>query len=328
MHIPNNYLSPETCAVMTVAAVPVLAISMIKVKKELTPDKISKLGVGAAFSFLGMMFNIPMPGGTTGHAVGGTLIAMMLGPYAACISVTTALILQALLFGDGGILSLGANVFNMAVVLPFAGYYTAKLLRKVFRGKNGDLIAGGIGSYVGINCAAFCAAVEFGIQPLLFHDAAGNALYCPYPLSVSIPAMMLGHLSVFGIAEVIFTTALYAFIRSSAPEMMQDSTKEKISRPLGILITLLIVAVPIGLLAEGTAWGEWSVTEIAAMNAGSVPGGMANGITWNALLPEYSLTGMPAWYGYILSAAIGTALCVIVFKLISIRTGKGKTYES
>lgn len=327
MHIPDNYLSPQTCAVLTAAAVPVLAISIYKVKKEMTPDKISKLGVASAFTFLGMMFNIPLPGGTTGHAVGGTLIALILGPYAACIAVSAALILQAFLFGDGGILSLGANIFNMAVVLPFTGYYVSMLFKKICHGKNGDLIAGGIGSYVGINLAAFCTAVEFGIQPLLFHDAAGNALYCPYPFSVSIPAMMLGHLTLFGLAEVVFTVGLYAFLRSSAPEMLKESSKEKISKPLGILIGLLIAAVPCGLFAEGTAWGEWGREELTA-SSGYTPAGMTNGINWNALMPDYSVQGIPSWLAYIIAAMVGTALCVIVFKLLSEAAGKRKKVES
>lgn len=328
MHIPDNYLSPQTCAVMTLAAVPVVAVSLYKVKKEMTPEKISKLGVASAFSFLGMMFNIPLPGGTTGHAVGGTLIALILGPHAACIAVSCALILQSLLFGDGGILSLGANVFNMAVVLPFAGFYSAKLFGKIFHGRNGNLIAGGIGSYIGINMAALCAAIEFGIQPVLFHDAAGNALYCPYPLNVSIPAMMLGHLTVFGAAEVIFTVTLYAFLRTSAPEMIKASQKEEISKPLAILLGIMIAAVPLGLLAQGTAWGEWSVDEIAFRSAGFVPVGMSDGITWNALLPDYSAAGMPSWIGYIFSALIGTAVSIILFKLLSQTAGKQKQRES
>ena len=116
MHIPDNYLSPQTCGVMAAAMVPVWMISVKKIKAELPEEKISMLGVGAAFSFLAMMFNVPLPGGTTGHAVGGTLIAVLLGPYAACISVSAALLLQALLFGDGGILAFGANCFNMAFV--------------------------------------------------------------------------------------------------------------------------------------------------------------------------------------------------------------------
>ena len=121
MHIPENYLSPSTCAVMTAAMIPVWAHSIRKVKNELPKEKISMIGVGAAFSFVAMMFNVPLPGGTTGHAVGGTLIAVLLGPEAACIAVSVALLLQALLFGDGGILSFGANCFNMAFVLPFLG---------------------------------------------------------------------------------------------------------------------------------------------------------------------------------------------------------------
>lgn len=328
MHIPDNYLSPQTCAVMAVAAVPVVAVSIYKVRKEIPPEKISKLGVAAAFSFLGMMFNVPLPGGTTGHAVGGTLIALTLGPHAACIAVSTALILQALLFGDGGILSLGANIFNMAIVLPFVGYYGAQLLKKVFKGKNGDLIAGGIGSYIGINLAALCAAIEFGIQPLLFHDAAGNALYCPYPLNVSIPAMMLGHLTLFGLAEVVFTVALYAFIRKSAPEMMRQSAREKVSKPLGILLGILIAAVPFGLLAEGTAWGEWGADEIAATGAGFIPAGMANGIEWSALMPDYSVAGIPDWLSYIFSAIVGVALCIILFKLVSTMNAKRRPVEA
>ena len=102
MHIPDNYLSPQTCAVMFLAAAPVVVYSIKKVKvrlkekKELAP----MLGVAASLSFLMMMFNVPILGGTTGHAVGGTLLAILIGPDAACIAVATALFLQAFLFGD------------------------------------------------------------------------------------------------------------------------------------------------------------------------------------------------------------------------------------
>lgn len=316
MHIPDNYLSPETCAVMTTAMIPVWVISARKIKKELPKEKISGIGVGAAFSFLAMMFNVPMPGGTTGHAVGGTLIALVLGPYAACIAVSVALLLQALLFGDGGILSFGANCFNMAFVLPFVGYYSARLIRKVLKKKNGNLIAGGVGSYLGINAAALCAAIEFGIQPLLFKDASGNALYCPYGLNISIPAMMAGHLTIFGLVEVIFTVAVYAFIQSAAPEMLKERKESKTGKPLAVLLVALMAAVPLGLLAEGTAWGEWGIDEIAATGAGYTPHGMQNGFAWNSLLPDYSVSGMPDWLGYVLSAVVGVSLLIIIFRLL------------
>src|SRR5665647_3335138 len=90
MHIPDNYLSPSTCAVMAAAMIPVWTVAVKKVKAEITNAKMPLLGIGAAFSFLLMMFNVPLPGGTTGHAVGGTLIAILIGPFSACISVTVA----------------------------------------------------------------------------------------------------------------------------------------------------------------------------------------------------------------------------------------------
>ena len=279
MHIPDNYLSPQTCAVMAAAMVPVWTVSIKKVKAEIPKVKLPMLGVGAAFSFLGMMFNIPIPGGTTGHAVGGTLIASLMGPYAACIAVTVALLIQALIFGDGGILSFGANCFNMAFVLPFVGYAVAQLITKRVKGKNADLIGSAIGSYVGINAAALAAAIEFGIQPMLFRDAAGNALYCPYGLNVSIPAMMLGHLTLFGIAEVVYTTAVLTFVRKAAPEMKRSTDAVKTTLPLKLLMAALVILTPLGLLAEGTAWGEWGTDEIAATGAGFTPSGMLSGFS-------------------------------------------------
>ena len=117
--IPENYLSPATCGIMTAAMLPVWGHAIKKIKLELPREKVPLIGVGAAFSFLAMMFNVPLVGGTTGHAVGGTLIALLFGPDAACIAVSVALLLQAVIFGDGGILAFGANCFNMAFVLPY-----------------------------------------------------------------------------------------------------------------------------------------------------------------------------------------------------------------
>ncbi|MGI6051688.1 MAG: cobalt transporter CbiM [Bilifractor sp.] len=331
MHIPDNYLSPQTCGVMAVAMVPVWIVSIRKVKKDLPAEKIPMLGVSAAFSFLAMMFNIPLPGGTTGHAVGGTLVAILLGPYAACISVSAALLLQALLFGDGGILSFGANCFNMAFVLPFVGYAVATAVSKAVKGKKGKMIGAGVGSYVGINAAALCAAIEFGIQPYLFRDASGNPMYCPYGLDVSIPAMMAGHLTVFGLAEVVFTVAVFAFVMKAAPSMIADygfgqngssqNVGSRTSPALKIFLAALICATPLGLLAEGTAWGEWSTEEIAATGVGYTPSGMTNGFSWEALLPDYTVPGTGGIIGYVLSAVIGVAVFIIVFKLIGLAAG-------
>ena len=305
---------------MTAAMVPVWTYSVKKIKTEIPKAKMPLLGIGAAFSFLGMMFNIPLPGGTTGHAVGGTLIAILTGsPAAGCISVSIALLLQALLFGDGGILAFGANCFNMAFVLPFLGFYIYRFFLK----KTGKrTISAAVGAYVGINAAAFLAAIEFGIQPLLFTDAAGKALYCPYPLTVSIPAMMIGHITLFGIAEVVLTTVVLAFVEKVTPKALDEAPDKTAFQPLYILMAALIALTPLGLLATGTAWGEWGADEIASLVSGGTqlgytPSGMLNGFELSAIFPDYSIAGLPEWSGYILSAVVGVALLVIVFKILS-----------
>ena len=346
MHIPENYLSPATCGVMTVAMVPVWVHAVKKVNKELPKDKIPLLGVGAAFSFLGMMFNVPLVGGTTGHAVGGTLIALLFGPDAACIAVSIALLLQALIFGDGGILAFGANCFNMAFVLPFVGYGLYQLIVKAAGGKNASeamhYVAAAIGSYVGLCVAAFCAAVEFGIQPMLFKDAAGQALYCPYDLSVSIPAMMIPHMAVAGVVEAIFTVVIFAYVRKTAPDLTYESiksaaavteTKKKGYVPVFALVAVLIAATPLGLLATGTAWGEWGADEIAEIvqkgaALGYTPKGLETGWSLNVPMPDYTLGATNEVMAYILSAIIGVALLVIIFKVLSLVMKGKEVYAS
>lgn len=321
MHIPDNYLSPATCAVLGAAMLPVWAVSVKKVKEEISKVKMPELGIGAAFSFLMMMFNIPLPGGTTGHAVGGTLIAILLGPYSACISVTVALLIQALLFGDGGILAIGANCFNMAFILPFVGYFVYKFIRDRVRSQKGDYIGAVVGSYFGLNVAALVAAIEFGLQPLLFKDGAGQPLYCPYPLSISIPAMTIPHLLVAGVIEALFTVFIFAFIKRVSPGIIYEGAKKKTNAVYGLIIGLVCLT-PLGLLATGTAWGEWGADEIQSVihggNAlGYVPKGMENGFNFSAIMPDYVVSGLPEVVGYIASAVIGVAVTIIIFKVIA-----------
>lgn len=321
MHIPDNYLSPATCAVMGATMVPVWTKAVKKVKEEIPKAKIPMLGVGAAFSFLLMMFNVPLPGGTTGHAVGGTLLAILLGPYAACISVTVALFIQSLLFGDGGILAFAANCFNMAFVLPFLGYFVYKLIKDNVKTQNGEYLGIVIGSYAGINVAALCAAIEFGIQPLLFKDSAGQALYCPYSLSVSIPAMTIPHLLVAGVVEAIFTVAIVAYIKNVSPGTIYEGAKEKTKAIYGLVLGLICLT-PLGLLATGTAWGEWGADEIKNVVSGGnslgfVPKGMSEGFDFSAVMPDYAISGLPEVAGYILSAIAGVAILIIFFRVIS-----------
>src|SRR5512133_2750649 len=193
MHIPDGYLGPQTYAVLDAALVPIWAVAAVKVKKTLKTKQVPLMALGAAFSFVIMMFNVPVLGGSTGHAVGATLVAIRVGPWGACISVSIALVIQALLFGDGGITAIGANVFNMAFVMPFVGYYVYRLIAGDSAPTRRAIIAAGIAAYVSIVAGSICAGVEFGLQPLLAHNAAGQPLYAPYPLAIAVPAMAVEH---------------------------------------------------------------------------------------------------------------------------------------
>jgi cobalt/nickel transport system permease protein len=320
MHIPDNYLSPSTCVAMGAAMIPVWSIAAKKVKDEITKVKMPLLGMGASFAFLLMMFNIPLPGGTTGHAVGGTLLAILLGPYAACISITVALLIQALLFGDGGILAFGANCFNMAFVLPFLGYFIYKFIKDRVKTEKGEYVGIVLGSYVGINAAALCTAIEFGIQPLLFKNVAGLPLYSPYPLSISIPAMTIPHILVAGIVEVVFTLVIFVYIKKVSPGTIYEGAKQKTKAVYGLIVALICLS-PLGLLATGSAWGEWGKDEIKNVSSGGnmlgyVPEGMENGFSFQSIMPDYSISGLPETAGYIVSAVAGVAIVIILFKII------------
>lgn len=222
MHIPDGYLGPATSAVMYAVMVPIWAIASRVVKKTLKSRQVPLLAIGAAFSFVIMMFNVPIPGGTTGHAVGAVLVAILLGPWAACIAVTVALVVQALLFGDGGITAIGANCFNMAFVEVFAGYYIYKFISgssavTSFR----RVIAAAIAGYLALNIAALTAAIMFGLQPSLYRSSAGQSLYCPYGLNVAIPAMLGEHLVIFGWIEAIITALVIEYLQKQSPGLLK-----------------------------------------------------------------------------------------------------------
>lgn len=223
MHIPDGYLGPATCGFFYLVMAPIWALASRIVKKTLSAKQVPLLAIGAAFSFVIMMFNIPIPGGTTGHAVGGVLAAILLGPWAACIAITVALAVQALLFGDGGITAIGANCFNMAFVMPFAGYYIYRAISfnsPVDSGRR--VIAGGVAGYVALNLAAGLTGSEFGIQTLLHRTASGQALYCPYGLNVALPAMLLEHLLIFGWVEAVVTALVIKYLQKQDPKLLAE----------------------------------------------------------------------------------------------------------
>jgi cobalt/nickel transport system permease protein len=329
MHIPDGYLSPSTCVCMLGAAAPFWLVALNRVKRMLNTRMIPLLALFAAFAFVIMMFNLPLPGGTTGHAVGMGVASIVLGPWASMLAISVALVIQAVFFGDGGITTIGANCFNMAIVGSLVSYGAYRVLgRGAFIGSRRRVLAAGIAGYAAINVAALCAAIEFGIQPLFFHDASGAPLYAPYSLSISIPAMLIGHLSFAGLAELVISSGLVAWLQKVDPSLLrltgpdapdfdnpapprQDRLLWPAAWKLWLGLGILLVLTPLGILAVGTAWGEWSPADFSP---GQVPHGLARfSSLWTAPLSRYapSFIHSPS-LGYLVSAIVGVGLIIVL----------------
>jgi cobalt/nickel transport system permease protein len=354
MHIPDGYLSPSTCAVLYGTAIPFWYVAFARVKRLLRTRLVPLLAVVSAFCFVIMMFNVPLPGGTTGHAVGVGAATVVLGPWASMLSVSIALLIQAVFFGDGGITTLGANCFNMAIV----GSLAAHLVYRVVAGRTAitssrRVLAAALAGYAAINMAALLAACELGIQPLFFKDASGAPLYAPYALHIAIPAMMLGHLTFAGLAELFVSGGVVAYLQRTNPALLGQKASAKTeeegrapaatlgwgtTRPLWIRLALLMLLTPLGILAAGTAWGEWGAQDFsdpqmrqqitAASGNIAPPSQRPQGLgrlsaLWSAPFPQYAppFVRHPA-FGYVMSAVFGSGLILGLFLLIGRMAGR------
>lgn len=274
MHVPDGYLSPATCGVMYAAAAPFWAVAVSRVKRFIGGRTVPLLAIFSAFTFTVMMFNVPVPGGTTAHGVGGTFTAIVLGQWAAVLTTSVALIIQALFFGDGGITAIGANCFNMGVLLPFAGYFVYRLVA----GRSPTLsqrrvVAAAVGSYVGITVAAIAVGVELGIQPHLWsHNGVPD--YSPYGFSTAIPAMLLSHMLGASFVEAAVTALGFAYLQRAYPEIilrrrdgaMNDAEQHRLNPVLvggGLALALILIVFVGELVRSGgdiTSWAglDWS----------------------------------------------------------------------
>jgi cobalt/nickel transport system permease protein len=226
MHIPDGYLSPQTYVPLYAVFAGFLAAALRKVKKTLSAKNIPYLGMASAFSFLIMMFNIPIPGGTTGHAVGASIVALILGPWTALVAVSVALIIQAFMFGDGGITAIGANCFNMAIVMPFVSIWIFKLVRGKATGGWRVYSGAFLSGYIGLVVASIVTAIEFGIQPLIA-SSNGKPLYAPYGLEIAVPAMAVEHMVLFGVVEGLVTLLVLGYFLKNDPESVYAMKEAK-----------------------------------------------------------------------------------------------------
>ncbi len=220
MHIPDGYLSPKTCAVFYAAMLPVWYVASRKLDRTLEQRELPLLSLGAAFAFVIMMFNVPLPGGASGHMAGAVLVAIVLGPWASVAALTVVLALQATLFGDGGVTTLGANAFSIAFVMSFVGHYVYTLIcgpdvkGATMRRR---AIAASVAAYIAVNASALCTAFALGVQPAL--SGSGPALYAPFALGVTLPAVVLPHLLFLGPIEALGTATVVAYLYRSEAAM-------------------------------------------------------------------------------------------------------------
>jgi cobalt/nickel transport system permease protein len=205
MHIPDGFLSPPVFISGWAVALGTLSYALKKTKKILKDKMIPLMGVMAAFIFAAQMLNFPVLGGTSGHLLGGVLAGVTLGPYAGCIVLSIVLIVQCLIFQDGGLTTLGTNILNMAVAGTIACYYLYALLNK-FIFKKSMLVAVFIASWFSVVLASISCAFELAIS--------GTS-----PLRIVLPAMVFVHIFI-GIGEAIITTLVLSFILKVRPDLV------------------------------------------------------------------------------------------------------------
>lgn len=202
MHIPDGFLDLGIAAVMYLISAVVIGYSAWKLKGKLDASQAPLIGIVAAGIFAAQMLNWPIPGGTSAHFVGGSIAGILLGPYAGCLSMVSVLTIQCLVFGDGGITALGANIFNMAIVAVFAGYLVFRALRRY----NQDFslfLAGWIGIWLG----AIAAGIEIGLSSIF-----------AYGLTTTVSIMAIWH-GALGIIEGVITMLAIRYVLIKQPEL-------------------------------------------------------------------------------------------------------------
>lgn len=223
LHIPDGFLNLPVSLVTWIITIGLIALALARVQADYKERAVPLMGVCAAFIFAAQMINFPIPGGTSGHLVGGTLTGVLLGPWAGTLVVSVVFIVQALLFQDGGLTVLGANIFNMGLIGTFGGYYLYKAIRFAL-GRNTWR-----GMMVGTAVAAWLSVVEAAIVTALQLALSGTV-----PLVVALTAMVSWHVLI-GIGEALITVVAVSFVWRSRPDLFFDPPRKNsssVSRPL------------------------------------------------------------------------------------------------
>jgi len=205
MHVPDGFLDLKTAAATAVLSGAALAVSLRRLNRSLPRKNVPLMGLAGAFVFAAQMVNFPVAGGTSGHLIGGVLVGVLLGPAAGVVVMSCVLIVQCLLFADGGILSLGANIFNMGVISSAGGYALYRLISRVVRGDQGK--------YLGIVFASWCSTVIAAVC------CAGELAWSgTVSWSAAFPAMANVHMLI-AVGESLITALVYSAIAAARPDI-------------------------------------------------------------------------------------------------------------
>ncbi|MBF2065549.1 MAG: energy-coupling factor ABC transporter permease [Calothrix sp. C42_A2020_038] len=250
MHIPDGFISPPVAVVTGVLSVAALSIAVTRTKKVFGVRSAPILGLTTAFVFAAQMINFPVAGGTSGHLLGGTLAAVILNsPWAATICIATVLIIQAVLFADGGITALGANIFNMGVVGVWAGWALTQPLLRLLGGKRSRLpLAAAIAAGVSVMLAAVVASIQLAIS--------GTA-----PANIVLPSMAGIHILI-GVGEGLITGGVLTYLITARPDLLAGEERE-FKGWLVPIVSILIVAGILSLFASTFPDGlDWVAEQI------------------------------------------------------------------
>jgi len=209
MHIPDGFLDLRICLILYALMIVCWIFAFRKAGRILNDKQIPLMATLTAMFFASQMMNYPIIGGTTAHLLGGPILAMTLGPYAGLISMTVILLIQALLFGDGGITTFGANVWNMGVVGVFVPYLVYVLALEIKKGRMAMMIGAFLGGLLGDLLAAIFAGLELGLSTLAF----------PYSVEIAVTAMAAHHV-IIGVGEGIVTAAILSVLQKTRPDLL------------------------------------------------------------------------------------------------------------
>lgn len=216
MHVPDGFLNLPVTLITWVVSIALIAVSLNKVQAEYKERAVPLMGVCAAFIFAAQMINFPIPGGTSGHLLGGTLAGILLGPWAGSLVMAVVFIVQAVLFQDGGLTALGANIFNMGLIGTFAGYYLYKAIRSSI-GMNrwrGMAIASVVAAWTSVVVASIVCAIQLALSGTI-------------PLGVALTAMASWHVLI-GIGEALITLVVVSYVWRTRPDLLFDPPRARI----------------------------------------------------------------------------------------------------